>query len=335
MAGTPATAAIAVVALFAGGALGPASGGHPGGSHPTAHHPLTGDVGKPIGKVSPPRRFNPLIPYAAFGWLPKGESLDGGQIASTYAYLTAGHAQWALTVYTAGRCDRTEAQLLAQLRRGKHPVMKCTTSASSGWQAKLNGTFAISRKRIGFLTTGGTYWLWEYAKGSWATLAGPPEKVAGVNAVLIAARVRYAVASKPSIRFLAQLAGLPSSWKVGFTYFVADSRILRAREYYLATPGNDTPFITTNPAPPHSKCYFYPNGESVRRTINGHRVVVSHLLAKHGNPATEQVCAADADGLMVFISTYGKQPLDAVAIFTHHMRLLGTSPADWTVRPIR
>ncbi len=334
LAGTPATAAIAVVALVTSGALSPSL--HPGYSHPAGHHSPRAEPGKGLGQVRPPRRFNPLIPYAAFGWLPKGETLDGGQIASTYTYLTAGHARWALTVFVAGRCDRTQAELLAGLRHGEHPVMRCTTSASSGYEEAVNGAFTISRTRLGFLTTSGDTWLWQYAKGSWAILSGPPERVAGGQALKIAERVRYAVASKPSIKFPAQLTRLPSSWTVSFTYFRAQAGVLRASQYSLATPGQDSPNLTTNLATPHSRCYFYPKGQSVHRTINGYRVTVNHLKGASGRPPTEQVCAAHADGLFVFVSTYGphQQP-NAVAIFAHHLRLLGTNPADWTVRPIR
>jgi hypothetical protein len=68
--------------------------------------------------------------------------------------------------------------------------------------------------------------------------------------------------------------------------------------------------------------------------INGYRVMVNHLKAKHGDPPVQQVCAARADGLAVFISTYGKNPKpSAISIFAH-LRLLGTDPAHWTTQPL-
>jgi hypothetical protein len=78
-------------------------------------------------------------------------------------------------------------------------------------------------------------------------------------------------------------------------------------------------------AGPRSSCYFYPNGQSTHRTINGIKVVVNHL-----DRETLQVCASHAHGLFVFVSTYGTQRPGAVSIFSHHLRLLGRDPAGWT-----
>lgn len=49
----------------------------------------------------------------------------------------------------------------------------------------------------------------------------------------------------------------------------------------------------------------------------------------------QQLCANRADGLDVFISTYGKADKpNAIAIFADHTRLLGTNPASWTTAPL-
>jgi hypothetical protein len=325
LAGTPALAAVAVAAIaFSAAQVPPAGGQRPGGTITGAH------PGRVIAQhVSPPLRFDPLVPYAAFGWLPRGVTLDGGQIAPTYAYLTAGHRAWSLTVYVTGRCDKSAAQLLWQLRRREQPLMNCSTSDSSGWTGPVGSVAGTVDGRTAFWTTPATELLWPYARGSWAVLQLPHRRDHRV-ALMIARHIRYAVAAKPSIEFPAQLTGLPAAWKVGFTYFVADAGVLRASQYTLNAPGNDAPSLTTDPATKHSTCYFYPHGQSARRTINGYKVIVNHLRGP-----IVQVCAAHADGLMVFISTYGTQRPDAVALFARHLHLLGTSPAGWTVQPVR
>jgi hypothetical protein len=111
--------------------------------------------------------------------------------------------------------------------------------------------------------------------------------------------------------------------------------VLRVSQYSLTGSGRYAPNLTADPATPSSSCYFYPGGQSARQTINGYRVTVNHLAAAPGNPPVQQVCAANADGLSVFISTYGRHAApDAISIFADHTRLLGTNPAAWTTQPL-
>ena len=322
LAGVPALAALAVVAViisavFPSGAGGRATGR---GAAPAAN-----------ARVTPPRQFNPLIPYAAFGWLPRGESLDGGQITPTNAYLTAGPSSaWALMVYVAGRCNLTSTQVLSRLHQHRQPQLNCT-----GWADQVTSMAPPVDGHLAFWTAGQGYLAWEYARGSWATLAGPRGRAAPGDVIKVADNVRYGVATKPSIRFPVQLTGLPSAWRVAATYFVADAGMLRVSQYSLAGSDRYAPNLTTDPATPSSSCYFYPGGQSVRQTINGYRVTVNHLAAARGSPPVQQVCAANVDGLSVFISTYGRHAApDAVSIFADHTRLLGTNPAGWTTQPL-
>ncbi|MEP7023039.1 MAG: hypothetical protein ABJB47_04365 [Actinomycetota bacterium] len=94
------------------------------------------------------------------------------------------------------------------------------------------------------------------------------------------------------------------------------------------------PVVDVTLAGPGSSCYFYPNGQSQHRTINGIKVVVNRISAVRGNPATFQVCAAHADGLSLFVSTYGQEQPRAVSIFTHNLLLLGRNPSSWTTTPL-
>lgn len=287
------------------------------------------------GRVTPPRQFNPLIPYVAFGWLPSGESLDGGQLGSATAYLTAGPSNaWALTVYAAGHCDRTSQQLLRKLRQHRQPELNCGATSSSGWAADVISVAPSVDGHLAFWTTKRGSLVWEYARGSWAVLVGPRGRAAIRDAVKVADHIRYAVATRPSIEFPVQLTGLPATWRIAATYFVADTGVLRASQYSLAGTGQSAPNFTSDPATRRSSCYFYP-GESVRRTIHGYRVTVNYLKAVRGNPPVQQVCAADADGLAIFISTYGSHAApNAITIFAHHLRVLGTNPANWTTKPL-
>jgi hypothetical protein len=304
---------VAVVAVASGAAFGPA--GLRSGPRPAA---------APGPAVTPVRQFNPLIPYAAFGWLPPGESTDGGQLMPADALLTAGPgAAWGLTVWAQDRCRRSGSALI------------CAEDASSGSQVTISGPAPRVAGHPAYWLAGNGGLAWRYAPHSWAVLTGPGRR----NEVKVASRVRYAVSTRPSIEFPAQLTAMPAAWRVTAMYFVvvrAQGRtLLRASEYSLGgQPGN--PELTTNPAAPsHRACYFYPGGESVHQVINGYHVIVTHVPAASGRPPVQQVCAARADGLMIFISTYGQHPaLNAIAIFAHHTRLLGPDPAHWTTQPL-
>jgi hypothetical protein len=317
-AGVPALAALAVVAVVATTPLPFRAGGH-GHVGPSAagQHRV----------ITPVRQFDPLIPYVAFGWLPRGESLDGGQLDQWVAYLVAGHdSAWSLTVWAQGHCQRSGARL------------QCASSPSAGWIGTISGPAPDVDGHRAFWLQHDQQLAWQYASGSWATLIGPGKD----TMVEVARHVRYGVASRPSIEFAVQLTGLSRAWQVSSMFFVPDRAgghtVLRASEYSLITamqtPVNQpAPNLTTGPAT-RQPCYLYLNGWSVRTTINGYHVVVTHIPAQHGNAPVQQVCAARADGLRVIISTYGHPAVTAITLFRHHTRLLGPDPAGWTTRPV-
>jgi hypothetical protein len=313
-AGAPAMAVLAVIVVLAtsGSAFRPAGTGH-GSRRGAERQPA----------VSPVRQFNPLVPYAAFGWLPPGESLNGGQLSPPDAYLTAGPGNaWALTVWAQGRCQRSGVTLNCAQDPTSGSILHI-----SGRAPRVAGHPAFWLRRSGGL-------VWRYARRSWAVLAIPGRR----DAVKVASHVRYAIATRPSIEFPVQLTAMSPAWQVAAIFFVpvrAGGRtVLRASEYSLTgQPGY--PALTTDPATAHDHCYVYPDGQSARRIIDGYHVVVTHIPAAAGRMPVQQVCAAHADGLMIFISTYGRHPaLGAVAVFTHHTRLLGPEPARWTTRPL-
>jgi hypothetical protein len=325
-AGRAGGAAVAVIAVVVAAVAVSGSGGAaPGrGETPAAH-----------GQVTAPRRFSLLSPYAAFGWLPPGESLGGGTISPAEIYLTAGpSASWALTVYVAGFCNLTSEQVLRQLNQHQQPQLDCADPAGGTVYPVISAAPHVDG-HAAFWTAGHTYLVWQYAHRSWAALGTPKNAAPGV-VTKVAGHVRYGVAGSP-VKFPAQLTGMPAAWRLAFVHFAADAGVLRASQYALAGTGArfPAPSFTTDPAGAGSSCYYYPDGQSARQTINGYRVTVNHLPASNGRPPVQQVCAPSADGLMVFVSTYGRGASpDAVRIFRDHMRLLGTNPANWTTKPL-
>lgn len=320
LAGVPAAAVLAAVAGVTATAVPSGTGGNA---------PVRPAAISTPGQVTPPRQFSPLIPYADFGWLPDGESLDGGQITPVVTYLTAGPANgWALTLHVAGRCEPGVAKVLRQLGLHRRPALSCT-----GWAAGVASVAPPVAGHMAFWLAGRGSLAWQYAPGCWAVLAGPFRQAAIGDVIRVAGSIRYDTAARPSIEFPVRLTGLPPAPRVASIYFVADAGVLRASQFSLT--GSGAASFTTDPASPRGSCHFYPGGQSRRETMNGYQVVVNHINAARGNPPVQQVCAADADGLAVFISTYGSNPVpDAISIFARHTRLLGTNPASWTTQPL-
>jgi hypothetical protein len=321
-------AAAAVVAVVVAAVAVPGSGGAaPGrGKAPEAH-----------AQVIAPGQFGLASPYAAFGWLPPGDSFDGGTLSPNSVYLTAGPGpSWALTVYSAGFCNLTSAQVLRQLGHHRHPQVDCANSAGGTAYSVTSVAAALVDGHTAFWTTPGhAYLIWQYADNAWAALA-PPRSAVTRTVINVASEVSYGAAGS-SVEYPAQLVNMPAGWTLAYVHFAADSGVLRASQYQLTGtgPGADSPMFTTDPAAASSSCYYYPGGQSSRQTINGYPVTVNHIPASHGDAPVQQVCAADADGLSVFVSTYGSHASpNAVSIFRRHMRLLGTNPADWTTEPL-
>src|SRR5262249_35794386 len=122
-----AAAAVAATALGLGAITGTgrAAGIKPIPSAPAVHHP------------SHPR--DPLAPYAAFGWLPKGVPHYVNSPYSTLAQLqlavgSPANGNFELTVWARGTCNLDAAQVRADLRRQRHPLLDCE-DAKIGWAA--------------------------------------------------------------------------------------------------------------------------------------------------------------------------------------------------------
>jgi hypothetical protein len=317
-----AVVAVLVVALAASGS-GPFGAGPGGGNAPATY-----------GQVPAPRQFSLLSSYAAFGWLPAGESLIGGTAVPTSVYLTAGDGSvaWALTVYVVGSCDLSSEQVLRQLSEHQQPQLMCATSASGTGYPVASEAPPVDG-HTAFWTTGDTYLVWQYGAGAWAAL-WPPQGAASGVLIKVADNVTYGAAS-PQIKFPVQLTGMPAAWQLGYVQFAAGAGgVLRASQYTLTGAGTSVPppLFDTGLARAGSSCSV---GKPAPGTINGYRVTVCNAPASNGNPPVQQVCAADADGLTVFVSTYGRPTsFDAVSIFTSHLRILGTNPANWTTQPL-
>ena len=309
---------------------------------------------RPPGRPAP-RQFSPLVPYVAFGWLPAGDSLVAGGVRPEVAYLAAGRTPdirlaWDLSVYAAGQCHLT----------GPAGELKCSTLNLEGLTARITGRAPAVRGHRAFWA--GPVLVWQYARGGWAALSLPyPNYIpklrtaagfaaAKRDAVKIASHVRYGAPTPPLV-FPAQLTRLPSRWRVSSVYYLPDAGVLRVSRFALGTGNPDLgadggleyqtnlPYFQIDPAPPKSSCPRYPNRKnfskkSAVQTINGYQVVLTRRFL--GILTADQLCAAHADGLALYISQFvAHPPISLANLFRDHLRLLGTNPANWTSKPIR
>jgi len=334
------TAGVSVLAVAAVAVLTVGTG--PAGARPAA-------APAPAGTAAL-RHFNPLVPDISFGWLPAGMKLVAGDNRPELQALVAGRRSWTdrsvwdLTVYAAGQCRLN----------GQATELTCSTPALEGLTAKITRSAPAVRGHRAFWA--GPDLIWQYARGGWAALALPypadfprlatPAQLrkARHQARRNAAHVRYG-ATTPPLLFPVQLRNLPRKWRVGSVFYLPQGRVFRAERFAL-TAGNpnlgadggleyqrNLPYFSTiDPSTVHQHFCFRSPG-SVVRVINGHRVILSHQFS--GTMTRQDLCAAHATGLNLYISEFGAHPpVSLAALFRDHLRLLGTRPARWTSKPV-
>jgi hypothetical protein len=342
LAGAPPLAAGAVVALVLGiGAITGGGGGPripPVPSAPALRHP-----------------FNPLAPYAAFGWLPKGVPRNVNSTGSTLAQLqlavgSPARGQFSLTAWARGACNLDAAQVRAGLRRQHHPVLNCE-DAVVGWGANLSRPAPAVGGRPAFWFDGHML-AWEYARHAWATLYvsrhGTPIPAATI--VKVAAHVRFAATAKPAVKFPFRLTGLPASWRVlsvagwratadgllaGANYLGMTTAVGRAAGPVTGTIGQ---IVIT---PGKSDCPFFRGSatRSRRVALGGVTAIVTHFTGSGVRPY-QGLCIPETNGLYVHFLEF-PEPGNAgfafggvTGVFTRHLHLLGADPVNWTTRPI-
>jgi len=346
LARAPLLAAAAAAALVLGISAITGPGGGPGipptPSAPQVRHP-----------------FDPLAPYAAFGWLPKAvpRNVSSPNSTRTQLQLDAGSAakgQFSLTVWARGTCNLDAAQVRAGLRRQHHPLLDCEDAdTKTGWAANLSRRAPAIAGRPAFWFDGHVL-AWEYARRAWATLSvsrrGTPIPAAAI--VKVAAHVRFAATAKPAVKFPFQLTGLPASWRmlsVAGWRATADG-LLAGTSMELGsstTVGRvDGPITGTVGSiaitPGRSGCPFFHDSteaSSQRVSLGGVTAIVTNFTGS-GAPPYQGLCISVTNGLHVsFLEFPGPGHAGfafggVTGVFKHHLRLLGPDPANWTTRPL-
>ena len=295
------------------------------------------------GSAAAPHRFDPLVPYAGFGWLPAGRHITVAYTSAASEELEVGPTgsarSWALIVYTAGSCNHTSGQLLELLHGGHRPTLKCTLNWDTfeGRATLANPVSAVAPPVNGHRAFWATpvcntnqcnlaaaMLVWSYAPGGWARLSGPSRR----DALKIAGNVTFGAPTAQAIRFPVTITGAKPSWRVTMVQSAPYGRVLGAQQWVL---GTTAPAPSLNVLPPglvKSICELQPAAAVRRQIISGFRVTTT-ITAQ-----ATQACAPHARGMTVYISTGASVTPDAIAIFAHHLQLLGPNPAAWTTQPL-
>lgn len=321
---TPVLAAVAVIAIALTASIqGDQHGTQPRGSAQGA-----------------PQYFNPLRPYARFGWLPpKSPSFPAEGDVISQSMMSLGNPSGAfLVLFAAGACHVT-GDALNCLPSGERYPLGRSVAQVDGHPAYWT---APQKARGPFRSISPGVLAWQYAVGGWAVLdyVASGHASAAIDAVKIADHVRFGYRGEPAIRFPVQLTNVPANWQVNCVatsllghVMYATSDVVTAGHVNGSICGDDSPlnaphFDAGQGAKNACGGLIYANPKP--EVINGYQVV----LGTEKTWPNYELCADDAAGTFVWIAIGAHPILSPASIFAHHLRLLGSNPAKWTTKPI-
>lgn len=328
---TPVLAAVAVIAI----ALTASTQGGPHGTQPTGSPP-TGSAQRA------PQYFNPLRPYARFGWLPPSSIPADGDVISQRVMSLGNPSGAFLALFAAGACHLTGHTLNCPALGNRYPLGHNIARGDGHpvyWTAPQKTRSPLPGTSPGQLA-------WQYAVGGWAVLDYAPSGHASAiqDAVKIADHVQFGYRGEPAIRFPVQLTHVPANWQVNCVATSLLGHVMYANSD-VVTAGRVTGSICGDNNPlnaPHfdagqgakNQCGDFSHAEgavSKPEMINGYQVVLITDMKFWPN---HQLCADNAAGTFVWIAVGANPTLSPASIFAHHLRLLGSNPAKWTTKPI-
>lgn len=323
----------AVAAMFA--LAGASARPVPSAAAPAAVHMSVtpqAQAGSVQGRV--PAQFNPLVPYAAFGWLPKGVKPVGeGTETSTDATsldVSGGQGSFWLHVMATGGCGYIRAKLNCHWDSG-----------NVTGPMPLNDRAPDVNGRPAYWAYGDSL-LWEYAPGAWAVLDGlgglngSPSPADQALDLKVAAGVRYGY--QAPLVFPFWLSGLPASWSVSTAYFTEGRAPVEATSLTLGPVQKpQAAQVSVEPAGGNNTCSFFKGDTTV--TLDGAKGIIQGNL----------LCISDLDGqfitVMLETSYYGPEgalyqvpgaaSIGGVVGLFRHLHLLGSQASAWTTKPLR
>jgi hypothetical protein len=316
---------------------------------------------------SPDGYLNPLVPYAAFGWLPAGYSLGITPSAIHQGFVSTVDN---LTITAAQSADGNFIQLSVLPKGGCYGLLSgipgwSTTQDQAAQCGALTGQ-ASGRApdvdgRIAYWGNAGADLAWQYAPDSWAVLqaqssgnSGFPVSDARTLLPRIAASVKYGQTQPVTFPF--KLSGaVPSDWHaVSATYTVTASGQYLASELdaapylYYENHGVSGAIIDAAAAPGAGGNTCQSGSADSTEQIGGVSWLVHTPAAAAPDgtalyganlPGDDTACDLQpADGLYVYadlkLDTTGASETGGITGILNHLTLLGTDPSAWTSSPL-
>jgi hypothetical protein len=295
-----------------------------------------------------PTRFNPLRPYAQFGWLPAGTKSGQGEQLSQWEDLFGGPLSQPIEVH------------LLVTPRGQCKLSRAATGQSSiscdrSPMGAVTRAPAVHGRRAYWAKQGGLWW--NYGTGAWADLsvlrtAHDSLQVSREQMLRIAAGVRYGF-SYPIESGFVYRGPMPPGWSANSQpsdFMIIDGRPVAA-DAGLGSP-EDSVFLEAWPAGAglYNRCVaggaggvFQQDPAKIPQRVTGHGTTAL-VWTLNGESYWHQVlCAQNADGLFVTIDltfhqdSQSRRTGDAVGgaleVFLH-LRLLGPNMSTWTTTPV-
>lgn len=286
-----------------------------------------------------PSRLNPLVPYAAFGWLPGGY---------TVASALTGPASTTRSVQLAAarKGGRSDIQLTVDALGACTGRLTCAgTDASTLHMRGLRPAAAVDGRPAYWAADEyvGGYLVWQYAPGAWASLhvqrspssAGPPPAAERATLERIAAHVRYDTATPLTVPYWIRL---PAGWTAGQTqYSLGPSGTLTGGALLVGPAGDPLAADLVVGTPTSGNCKGEPN-----TTLDD---APATLQEPGQSPVYQSLCAEKVDGLTVYVSLQlsesggapvaGAGRLGGALGLARDLHLLGDRVSAWTTHPLR
>jgi hypothetical protein len=289
---------------------------------------------QPTGGPAAPARFNPLVPYAKFGWLPPGFQVGvrGGTMSRSgpeqllLDAFSGSNAIIQLFVYPPGICHVGHDEV-------------CSAYDSS--QPVLSRAPDVHGHRAYWLRTAGL--TWEYTPGAWTVLNGwtsatlkswPPAGSERAAVLRVAEGVRYGQTAP--IRFPYWLSGLAAPWRVSNVDYtlVAGRPVVQTLE--VSNGPSDAArvdHIDVDFTPAAHSDWSCPTEGVQHVTVDGVAAVLENVAGG------QRVCIPGWRGLRLsvmtaFVETPPPNPADVLTV-ARKLHPIGPDPAHWTADLLR
>lgn len=331
---------------------------HPERPVATPQPPATSPV------VDSPWQFDPLVPYASFGWLPPGFSesaannivVNQGVTSATdfvsreAAAPAAGRLLY-LQVNARGTCAVTVAYAQAGIRDNESEQVTCTDASFD-----MTSAAPAVDGQPAFWTDHGSGLAWQYAPEAWAELSAfkiggsqalPPSAATEALLLKVAAHVAYGDSTPLTFAFRLS-GGLPAGWQLWRASFTVSGGRM-AGSGVTVGPGVDTSALTINASTSSGPAACDSPAVAGESTSHVARLGLQWLYRKVDRPdyAWQQLCATGpVDGLtgvslaMDMSDPASGKPLSgatqlggALGVLAR-LRFLGPDPAAWIANPV-